>query len=136
MGELLLSELIDQTKDSIRSFEHSPSTVYQYEIAWKALADYFIENHQAVFSKQLAQKYVVELRRKYEAGTIPKWRYKLYRLTVHRLIEFSEQGCLTWNYQKHTPSTQLHQVTYMAVQKEYLDDLKKRGEEQSYHRIL
>lgn len=127
MGELPLSELIEQTKDCIRPFEHSHSTVYQYEIAWKAIVDYFLENNQVEFSKQLAQKYLVELRTKYEAGTIQEWRYKLYRLTTRRLIEYSEQGCLTWNYQKRPPSTQLHQINFIVLQEKYLSDLKREG---------
>jgi site-specific recombinase XerD len=127
MGEILLSELIEQTKDAICSFEHSQSTVYQYQIAWRALTDYFLENHQVVFSKQLAEQYILELKAKYETGTIKKWRYKLYRLTVRRLIEFSEQGYLTWSYQKHTLTTQLHHPTYILLQKEYLNHLRREG---------
>ena len=125
MGEILLSELIEQTKDAIRSFEHSQSTVYQSQIAWRALTNYFHENHQFVFSKQLAEQYILELKARYEAGTLKKWRYKLYRLTARRLIEFSEQGYLTWSYQKHTLTTQLRHSTYILLQKEYLNHLKR-----------
>jgi site-specific recombinase XerD len=127
MDEILLSELIEQTKDAIRSFEHSQSTVYQYQIAWRALTNYFLENHQVVFSKQLAEQYILELKAKYKAGIINKWRYKLYRLTARRLIEFSEQGCLTWGYQKHTLTTQFHHSTYILLQKEYLNHLRREG---------
>ena len=51
MDEILLSELIEQTKEFIRSFEHSQSTIDQYQMAWKALADYFIEHDQVMFSR-------------------------------------------------------------------------------------
>ena len=127
MGEILLSELIEKTKDAIRSFEHSQSTVYQFQIGWRALTNYFLENHQIVFSKQLAEQYILELKTSYEAGTIKNWRYKLYRLTARRLIEFSEQGYLTWSCQKHTLTTQLHHSTYILLQKEYLNHLRREG---------
>lgn len=127
MDEILLSELIEQTKETIRSFEHSLSTVYQYQIAWRALTDYFLANHQVVFSRQLAEQFVLEVKAKYDAGTIKKWRYKLYRLTVRRLIEFSEQGYLTWSYQKHNLTTQLHHSTYILLKKEYLNHLRREG---------
>jgi site-specific recombinase XerD len=127
MDDLLLSELIEQTQAAVRSFEHSQSTDYQYQLGWSAITAYFIETQQVVFSKPLAQHFVLELKVKLEAGVIKKWRYKLYRLAIRRLIEFSEQGQLTWNYQKHTLSTEIHQPTYILLQKEYLNGLQKEG---------
>ena len=59
MGERLLSELIEQTMEAVRSFEHSQSTFYQYELAWRGLSSYFMERHQALFSKPLAQQYLL-----------------------------------------------------------------------------
>ena len=60
MDEIALSELIEQMKDSIRSFEHSRTTVDNYQFAWRALANYFIEHNQVMFSKQLAEQYILE----------------------------------------------------------------------------
>ena len=127
MKEILLSQLIEQTQEAIHSFEHSQSTIYQYQLAWRAISDYFHANHQQEFSVQLAQQYMKELKAKYDAGNIKKWRYKLYRLTTRLLCEFCEQGYLTWGYQKHTLTTQFHQQNYILLQKEYLNSLKKRG---------
>jgi len=33
MDKILLSELIERTKNTVRSFEHSQSTSYQYQMA-------------------------------------------------------------------------------------------------------
>jgi hypothetical protein len=90
MDAILLSELIEQTKDSIRSFEHSQSTFYQYRMGWNELSRYFIEHHQVLFSKPLAEQYLLELKAKWKTGSIKAWRYKLYRLTVLMLIECAE----------------------------------------------
>lgn len=127
MNEILLSKLIEQTKESICSFEYSQSTTYQYQMAWRTLTDYFFENHQNVFSVQLAQQFMNELKAKFDAGTMKKWRYKLYRVATRRLIEFYEQGYLTWNYQKHTLTTQICQPNYVLLQRDYLNSLKKEG---------
>ena len=105
MGELLLSELIEQTQAAVRSFEYSRSTVYQYQMAWRGLTVYFNENQQVIFSKSLTQRYVLELKAKMDAGTIKPWRYTFFRLVVRQLIEVSEQGHLTWICQKKKRSS-------------------------------
>src|ERR1035437_7694185 len=127
MGEISLSELIEQTKESIRSFEHSQSTVYQYQVAWKALTDYFNEHDQVMFSKQLAEQYILESKAKLDAGAIKKWRYKLNRLTVLMLIEYFEYGHVTWKYHEDNRSTRLHQSAYILLHQDYLDCLGKEG---------
>ncbi|KAF0109513.1 MAG: hypothetical protein FD147_2204 [Chloroflexi bacterium] len=75
MGEILLSELIARTKETIRPLEHSQSTLYQYAMIWGGLTRYFIGKNQILFSKQLAEQYVIESKDKLEAGAIKKWRY-------------------------------------------------------------
>src|SRR5665648_449437 len=124
MYEILLSELIARTKESIRPSEHSQSTLYQYAIAWRGLTSYFNENNQVMFSKQLAEQYVIESKTKLQAGTIKKWRYKLNRLTVRMLIEFYEQHQFTWKYQKHDNPIHLHQLVYVELLNDYVINLK------------
>jgi ACT domain-containing protein len=70
MEERLLSELIERTRDAIRSFEYSQSTFYQYELVWRGLSNYFMERHQTLFSKPLAQQYLLESRAKWKTGLI------------------------------------------------------------------
>jgi integrase len=127
MGEILLSELIERTKDSIRSLEHSQSTLYQYQMAWGELSEYFSNHHQVLFSKSLAEQYVCETKAKLEAGAIKKWRYMLRRLTVRMLIEVHEQGHFTWNHQQHDSSTYLHQSAFILLYKDYLSTLEEEG---------
>ena len=63
-----LSELIEHTEELIRSFGHSQSTFYQYQMAWKELSSYFTEHHQILFSKQLAEQYVLAQRKNWKTG--------------------------------------------------------------------
>jgi site-specific recombinase XerD len=127
MGEILLSELIVRTKESIRPLEHSQSTLYQYQLGWRELSDYFNENNQVMFSKPLAEQYVHESKAKLDSGAIHKWRYKLIRLTVQMLIECYEDGYITWKHHKDDLSIRLQQSTYRLLHKDFLDCLKKEG---------
>ena len=112
----------------ILTFEHSQSTVYQYQMAWEALTDYFIDKHdQVMFSKQLAEQYILESKAKLKAGAIKKWRYKLDRLTVLMLIECNEYGHVTWKYHNDDNPTRLLQSAYMLLHKDYLNCLEKEG---------
>jgi site-specific recombinase XerD len=126
MDEILLSELIERTLDSIRSFEHSHSTIYQYQMAWKALIDYFLEHDQVLFSKQLAEQYMLESKEELDAGVIKRWRYKLNRLTVQMLIECFEYGHVSWKHPVEQP-VYLHQSTYILLYEDYLNYLKGEG---------
>ena len=124
MDEIALSELIEQMKDSIRSFEHSRTTVVNYQFAWRALANYFIEHNQVMFSKQLAEQYILESKAKLDAGGIAKWRYKINRQTVLMLIEYFECGQIIWKRHQNRP-THLHQLAFILLHQDYLDFLKK-----------
>jgi site-specific recombinase XerD len=126
MDEIALSELIEQTKDSIRSLEHSQVTVDRYQMAWRALADYFIEHNQVMFSKQLAEQYILESKAKLDAGAITRWRYKLNRQTVLMLIEYFECGHIIWKRHENHPA-HLHQLAFILLHQDYLDFLKKEG---------
>ena len=125
MDEIALSELIEQMKDSIRSFEHSRTTVDNYQFAWRALANYFIEHNQVMFSKQLAEQYILESKAKLDAGAITKWRYKINRQTVLMLIEYFECGQIIWKRHQNRP-THLHQLAFILLHQDYLDFLKKK----------
>ncbi|MBZ9609921.1 hypothetical protein G9F73_019535 [Clostridium estertheticum] len=44
MKEISLIDLIDKTRNEIKSFNHSQSTRWQYNYAWRGLCNYF-EKH-------------------------------------------------------------------------------------------
>lgn len=127
MGEILLSELIARTKETIRPLEYSQSTLYKYAMIWGGLTRYFIGKNQTLFSKQLAEQYVFESKEQLEAGTIKRWRYKLIRLTVYMLIEVYEKDQFTWNCHKYDPPTYLHQPGYVLLLNDYVNNLKNEG---------
>jgi len=127
MDEILLSKLIEQTKESICSPEHSQSTLYQYNLGWKKISEYFHEYSQVMFSKPLAEQYVFELQEKYDAGLLHKWRYKLYRRTTRMLIEVYEHGHFIWNYQKHASSTHIYESAFVFLHNEYINGLNQEG---------
>ena len=127
MEERLLSELIERTREAIRSFEYSQSTFYQYELVWKGLSNYFMERHQALFSKPLAQQYLLESRAKWETGLIKSWRYKLDRRAIQKLIEWNETGWIKRKVCVEDRPLHLQQGAYILLNQEYLNFLKETG---------
>jgi len=127
MGEISLSELIEQTKESIRSFEYNRSTINRYQIAWRALTDYFIEHDQVVFSKQLAEQFVLESKTKLDTRAIKKWRYKLNRLTVLMLIDCYEYVMSHGNtIEKTTRTVYSNWLTFSCIR--IISTISKKGE--------
>ena len=90
--DILLSELIERTKDGLRPFELNPQTIAHYQSTWTALASYFREHDQALFSQPLAEQYLRKAKTKLEAGGIKRWRYEFDRRAVHLLLECFETG--------------------------------------------
>lgn len=127
MDEISLLELIERTQKSIRPLRHSQSTLYQYQMGWRKLSDYFIEKGQVLFSKRLAEQYVHETKAKLDAGDIKRWQYKLIRRTVQMLVGCYEDGYFTWKNRKDDLSARLHQTAYVFLLKDYLACLQKEG---------
>lgn len=127
MVEITLSELILRTEEAIRPLNHSQSTRYQYRFGWHALSDYFGKYDQVLFSKSLAEQYVLEVKEAFKTGIIKQWRYKLIRKTVQMLIACSEDGCYTWSHHKEDLSARLRQTVYIDLLKDYLRDLQSTG---------
>ena len=124
--DVLLSELIERTNDNVRSLEHSHSTVSQYQMAWKALAGYFLKHEQALFSRPLAEQYLRESKAGLETGLIKRWRHQLNGRTVHMLIECFETGQVSWKYYEDPP-VYLHQSAHLRLQADYLNHLQGEG---------
>ncbi|MCX6055477.1 MAG: tyrosine-type recombinase/integrase, partial [Chloroflexi bacterium] len=127
MGEILLSELIEQMMESIHSLGYSRSRLYQYGLACRGLTSDFNENNQVMFSKQLAEQYVFRSGEILRAGTIKKWRYELIRQIVRMLIDFNENGQFIWNCQKYDTPNHLRQPAYELLLNDYVTNLKNGG---------
>lgn len=127
MEERLLSELIERTREALRSFEYSRSTFYQYELVWRGLSNYFMERHQVLFSKPLAQQYLCESRTKWKTGLVKSWRYKLDRRAIHKLIEWNETGWIKRKMCAEDRPLHLQQGAYILLHQEYLNFLKETG---------
>jgi integrase len=127
MDEISLFELIEQTRESIRSFKYKPSTIYRYEQAWSGLTRYFLENHQVMFSKQLAEQYILEAKAKLDAGSIKRWQYRGIRQKVQMLIEYYENGRITWKRYTDDNPSHLQQLAFLLLHKDYLDQLNQEG---------
>ena len=126
MKNPLLSELIKQTKDTIRPISHSESTLYQYDLAWKELRAYFQVNGQILFTEPLAKQFVIYSKDALENGHIKLWRYKLRRLVVQMLIEVNEKGSYTWSYHEKDPNVLLSGAM-VELHQNYISDIAMLG---------
>jgi integrase len=130
MDNILLSELIERTHDSVRPFEHNQYTVNHYQIVWKEIAHYFLQHDQALFSKQLAEQYILDSKAKQEAGVIPKWRHYSNRQAALMLIECFEEGHITWKLHREQ-TVHLYQSAYLRLYADYLKHLEIEGKSAS-----
>ena len=126
MQKLLLSELINQTKDTIQPLNHSKSTLYQYALAWNELSAYFRENGQVLFAEPLAQQFVSLSKDALDNDRIKLWRYKLRRLAVHLLIEVNQKGSYTWSYHGKDPD-QFLSSTMVKLHQNYISEITMLG---------
>jgi hypothetical protein len=98
--ELLVEDLIAQTREAIASFGYSKSTLWQYDYAWAELCCYFSIHDTSSFSIELADRYVGEAREKYEQGELKEWKFKRICKTTDLLIQCHENGCV---HRMHLP---------------------------------
>ena len=68
MNEVLLSTLIEKTREAVQSFGHKQSTIRHYDRTWERLKGYFLKHGQKTFSEELIVKYISEQREKLESG--------------------------------------------------------------------
>lgn len=107
MRKTLLTDLIVETKKAITPLGHSPSTVYQYGLAWDELAAYFKRNNQEIFSEDLAHQFVKQTTDNFMEGKLKTWKFKLYRLATNILLEVYQTGGYKWHQHNTTPNKHL-----------------------------
>lgn len=95
MTRLLLEELVAGTKDAIKPMQHSQSTLWQYDYAWREFRSYSLKRGISIFSVELAEQFVRDARQLYEQGSLKKWKFKLLRKAVALLVEHHEVGSVS-----------------------------------------
>lgn len=126
MSEVLLSTLIEKTREEVQSFGHKQSTLKHYDRAWRQLKSYFSRHNQEVFSEGLSAKYISEQRRKLESDQISIQKYRFCRRSVHILIDYRNQGSLAWECPKRGSTTQLMENNFIQLHEKYINHLLKR----------
>jgi len=126
MKEILLTELINKAKEAIKPIQHRPSTVYQYDLAWKELVHYFESKGQSYFSAELANCFVQESKDSFDKGLIKNWRHKLRRLSVLILIEVQETGSYSWKLHYSDANATLS-IDMKRLHAEYVESLIRSG---------
>jgi len=105
--------------------QHSQSTRGQYDYAWRELCKYFAVRGESSFSVELAEQFVMEVRRRYEEGMLKKWKFKLFRKTVALLNEYYELGAVKWKHIPRWGQEELKKPSFVAVWNGYVQQLKE-----------
>lgn len=127
MHEITLSNLISKTKEVLKQKQYRPSTLSQYDFAWKGLCDYFDEHKTNEFSVTLATQYVNESRQRFDAGDFMLWKLKLIRKTVALLLECYETGSIHWQKMPSWRNVELKTPMYARIITEYDRNLVNKG---------
>lgn len=126
MKEILLTELITQSKEAIKPIQHSASTVYQYGLAWDELIHFFESNGQIYFSEELANRFVQKSKDSLDNGLIKNWRYKLRRLSALILLEVLETGNYSWRLH-YSDANACLSTDMKKLHVEYMETLNRSG---------
>lgn len=124
MKKKTLNEVIAMTKEMIKPYQHRPSTLWQYDYAWRGLGDYFEQHETECFSLVLAYQYVTEARQKYEVGNMATWKFKLFRKSVMMLIQCYETGSVQWGKLPSWVQSSFNTSLYNSVIDDYVKDLE------------
>lgn len=93
-----LHALIAETRTAMVPFGHRPSTVWQYDYAWRCFEAYAANRGTAVFSTALAAGCLQEMRQQYESGSLKAWRFKLTRKALAFVTQQWETGEVRWTH--------------------------------------
>lgn len=126
MRSQCLHALIAETRVALMPLGHRPSTVWQYDYAWRCFEAYATTRGTAAFSTALAADYLQELRQGYEAGALKAWRFKLARKAVVFVTQQWETGEVRW---AHLPPWGRAELPphHAAVLTPYTDHLTAAG---------
>ncbi len=123
--QLSVEDLIVQTKEAITPLHHSKSTLWQYDYAWEELRLYFLVHGTSSFSIELADRYVVEAREKYEQGELKVWKFKLIRKSTDLLAQFHQNGFVHWICLPRWGTQGLREQYFIGIFESYVQKLKK-----------
>ena len=123
--QLSLEDLIAQTRIAVASLGYSNSTLWQYDYAWENLRRYCGEHGSGSFSVELADRYVGEIRQKYEQGELKVWKFKLIRKAADLLVQFHESGCVRWVHLPKWGSQGLKEPHFVEIFEIYVHELRK-----------
>lgn len=127
MQEINLIDLIAKTKEAIKPYQHSYSTLWQYDYGWRGLCAYFAKHETTQFSNELAVQYVIEARQRYEVGELAAWKFKLIRKTVTMLIQCHDTGGIQWEHIPSWGKASFKTPQYTRVIDDYINCLESKG---------
>lgn len=97
MKEIVLSQLIENAIEQLRSFKLKPSTITAYELrSFNPLKVYFTEREEGLYSTDLSAKYLIETKGQFELLQISAETKRFREKGVIILDELYLTGGLVW----------------------------------------
>lgn len=139
MTEVFLSDLIEKTREAVKTFGLKRSALQHYERNWRKLSNYFEDHGCKVFSEHLADQYLSELEQRLNSGKISGSTYRLARRAVYLVKDCFVDGCLVWKRKKKR--TQLiKKTTFIWLHTKYIchlqNEQKSEGTVGTYGRTV
>lgn len=117
--DFTLEELINQTREHLKSLNYSKETLRHYENAWKTLKNYAKEENTTYFSTDFGVKF---LKTKYNIGPFDK-ALKTYPRTVRRsvtvLSDFQQHGII---FKRQPTKLHIWSDNYREICETFLDN--------------
>jgi site-specific recombinase XerC len=130
MKQVVITDLVALANEAVKPIQHSSSTIYQYNLSWSELVQYFKKSGETYYSKQCATNFIKKVGAECKKGNIKIWRFKLHRLSAHILNEVFETGEYAWKFHGKNPN-EILSGNYRAIQEAYerkhVEQRKGRG---------
>ncbi|WP_186446080.1 site-specific integrase [Paenibacillus cremeus] len=138
MKEALLSDIIQKTREEVQAFEYRCSTMKHYERYWKDLSNHFARHEAKMYSDQLVDQYVSDMKNQLDTGFISNSKYKNVRRAVYLLKDYVNGGSLHWR-RMQKPCQRITRPEWIQILACYARHLQKNlksvGTIRTYRRI-
>jgi site-specific recombinase XerD len=96
MNEVSLSVVIEKAREAVRVFGYKHSTIRQYERNWKSLSAYFAACECELFSEQIVDQYIHDLKQKLNNGKMSGSTYRLARRAAYLVKDCFVNENIIW----------------------------------------
>jgi site-specific recombinase XerD len=134
MNEVFLSIIIEKAREAVQGFGYKQSTIRHYERYWKSLSNYSADFGGEMFSEQLVDQYVSDLKQQLDSGKIGKSKYKMARRAAYFVKDCFVNKNLTWRRLQNRTQN-IKEPAFLRLQTNFVHQLQKEQKSNGTIRI-